>query len=94
MNGGPVSLAMVGWWQHPLAMEGPDIYRDPHVATLGARGIVRLCSTVEPRRRERLGGFGWDSEGGDGLPRGRPPPVFLRVDWLRMHISSPPELRF
>ena len=82
MNGRVVSSAMVGWWQHPLAMEGLDVYWDPRVAALGARGMVQLCSTVEPRRRERLGGFWWAYEGGDGLPRGPPLPSFLRVGWL------------
>ena len=46
------------------------------MAAFGACGMVQLCSRVEPRRRERLGGFWWDYEGNDGLPRGPQPPVF------------------
>ena len=55
---------------------GPNVFRDPHVAAFRARGLARLCSTVEPRWRERLGGFWWDSEGSDGLPRDPQPPSF------------------
>ena len=77
-----------------LGNGGPDVFWDPCVVAFRACGMVRLCSRVEPRRRERLDGFWWDSEGNDGLPRGPPPPVFLRVDELQMNISSPLELCF
>ena len=59
-----------------LGNGGPDVFRDPRVATFRARGMARLCSRAEPRQRERLGVFWCGSEGGDGLPRSPPPPSF------------------
>ena len=59
-----------------LGNGGTDGCRDQRVAGFEQYGMVRLCSSKEPRRRERLGGFWWDYEGGDGLPRGPPLPSF------------------
>ena len=59
-----------------LGNGGLNVFWDPRVAAFRARGLARLCSTVEPRWRERLGGFWWDSKGSDGLPRGPQPPSF------------------
>ena len=82
----PLDVVHHGWWggqfghggmvAASLGNGGPDVFWDPRVATFGARGRARLCSRVEPRGRERLGGFWWDSEGSDGLPRGPPPLSF------------------
>ena len=59
MNGGAVSSAMVGWWQHPLAMEGLmpfGIHAWPLLEHVGWRGYVAEWS--------RDGGRGWVGFGG------------------------------
>ena len=67
-HGGMVATSLGNGWT--------DGYQDPHVAAFEQRGVVYLYSSRKPRRRERLGGFWWDYEGGDGLPRGPPLPSF------------------
>ena len=77
-----------------LGNGGPDVFQDQHVAVFRARGMAQLCSRVEPRRRERLGGFGGTPRAAMGCRAVLNPPVFLLVDGLRMHVSLLPELRF
>ena len=88
----PLNVVHREWWggqfghggmvAASLGNGGPDVFRDPRVAVFRARGMAQLCSRVEPRRRERLGGFGGTPRAAMGCRAVLHCPVFLRVDWL------------
>ena len=67
------------------------IHAWPRLEPVGWRGYV---AESEAATEGEIGWVWWDSEGSNGLPRGPPPPVFLRVDELQTNVSSPPELCF